>query len=195
MASTMHPAQVRANRLKNDDDFFSYIKKLGSQAIDAAGLDYFKSKANFWATKVKALVSMKVPASLEAERKSLLSKAVSVKNSVEKIMGNIPSLQGVGLGIWPVVIGVAVVASAVSAMANWIIDYNKFLAKLEAAQKAQASGLTPQQSAEYVQSIDADSGGGGILSGGIFGSVKKYAIPLLLIGGVALFLVSRKNEN
>jgi len=57
MASTMHPAQVRANRLKNDDDFFSYIKKLGSQAIDAAGLDYFKSKANFWATKVKALVS------------------------------------------------------------------------------------------------------------------------------------------
>lgn len=195
--TTMHPAQVRAKRLENDEDFFSYIKKLGSQAVDAAGLDYFKNKANFWATKVRNLATMKVPSSLEAERRSLLQKAMPIRYTVEKIIGNMPSLENIGLGFVMVVVGAAAVAAAVASITYWITDYNKFLAKLDAAQRAQGAGLTPQQSADYVQTIDSGAAGssGGIFGGSVFGSVAKYALPLLVVGGVAIFLMSKRDDS
>lgn len=81
-----------------------------------------------------------------------------------------------GLGVIPVIMGIAAATAALAAIGYWITDAYKFAQKLNAMQALEAKGLTPQEAAKAVANLDN--------SGSVFG------VPIwLIVGAGVLFLV------
>lgn len=178
--TSVMPAVNQTAPIRDDSGWLAYAKKFASKALDAVGLEYFRNKVNWWAARVNQLRSMKIPASLESERKALLSRAATIKARVESILGKVPSLQNIGLGVAPAVVAVAAVAVVVSMISAWAFDYSKFLTRVEAAQVMVDKGqMTADQAADFIGGGQGESGG---IFPGVFGWANKLILPAALLG-------------
>ncbi|PCI44007.1 MAG: hypothetical protein COB41_05580 [Proteobacteria bacterium] len=146
---------------------------------DEDSLNFLQKKARDWASKVVDLHNTQVPQAFEKEKQSLLSAAKIIKNTIEKVTGNLHYLDPMdNLGIAPVVIGALGVSAAIAAITAWVYRYKTLLTKIEDRNRLMANGLTPTQASIVVATTE-----GGFSNAFLTG---KFDFRPLLIISVAL---------
>lgn len=150
-------------------------------------IDALKQRARDWAAKVVELANMEVPSHLEGEKSGLLKFAKTVKNSIEKVFPSFSEVAEIDelqeLGFVPIVAGAAV-AVAAAAIAKWTYDYNKFKTKVAEYNRLVGIGMGPGEAAKVIDSLDPQKG--------FFNFSAKSLLPLVLVGGGAVYLLGRK---
>lgn len=144
-------------------------------------LEALREQAREWAAKVRELIDTPVPAHLVTEKNGLISFAKKIKETLESILGTVDEFAPMNLGFLPIV-GAVAIAGAAAAVTKWILDYKKFKEKLAAYNKLQAAGIPANQAATIVSNLDE--------SRSLF-SFKGASLPLLLLAGGGLYLLSR----
>ena len=148
----------------------------------------FRANAAQFAASYTALlnsesVARKNPA-LYSEWKALKSKADGVKATVQKVTGAVDTAarwlkENLGLGVFPALIPVAVVVSAVAAMTYVIADISKFLMKAKQFEQV-AAQVGPEKAAAIVSQANQESG----IVSSIGASAKSVALLVALVAGV-----------
>lgn len=152
-------------------------------------LNMLQQKARDWALLVVKLYHTDVPKDLEPEKRLLLKAAQKIKETIEKITGPISALspmneiQDQNLGFVFLIIGAAVILSAIAAITKWTLDYKSFMAKVADRNNLIAQGMSPQQAAQITATTAGNTGW--------LDSVKKFW-PIGVIGLGALYYFSHK---
>lgn len=122
------------------DDFMVAMKnpidaqKRASSAVVAS----LKGKAQAWARDVVALYNMRVPSDLEPKKRALLTRANTIRKTIETIFGALPEFKNMQLAALPLVVGfvsVAAVTAGLAAITYWTTDYGKL--KLDVQRRAE----------------------------------------------------------
>lgn len=169
------------------DSIFNYFT--GDDTVDAAAkasgtspgiIASFKLKAQKWAKSVVTVSTADVSGSPElvTERARLLKWARYIKNTVEAVFGTIDELEGVNLGIIPL-IPIAAILAALAAIAKWTTDYLRFNAKLATYNKLKADGNTSGEASRIVDELLGDKplfaiGNAPLIIGGIGAAMFFY---------------------
>lgn len=120
----------------------------------AATVAALKQKAQAWAKEVVALYNMKVPASMEAEKRALLSRANTIRKMVEAVFGNMAEFKNIQLSGAPLIAVTATAITAIAAaMTYWVTDFGKF--KLEVTRQIEANKHVQQLVSQGVPLKDA----------------------------------------
>jgi hypothetical protein len=148
-------------------------------------IEDFKVKARKWAANVVALKNTPATGALAIKKTALLKRASFIKRGVDGIFSTLKAVglgeQDNSLGLLPL-IPVAIVGASLAAMGKWFLDYKELMVKLAEQQRLESKGLSPAEAARVVAQNTS--------SGGIFSDIKKV-LPLIAIGGAALFFYSR----
>ncbi len=149
----------------------------------AEDLNFLQQKAREWALKVVELHNTKVPAEFEGQKAKLLYAAKTIKDTLEKTIGKASYLEPMNqLGFLPILVGGTVIAGSIAAITKWTLDYKTFSDKIAQQNRLIASGLSPQQAANVVNSGVSFS----------FSTLAKYALPAFGVGLLAYFLTRKK---
>jgi hypothetical protein len=161
----------------------------------------FQKKAQEFEAAQARLKSMRVPASLEAERRALLARADVVRATVVRIRGALDDVQAALRGAWGLVTGawdtaravvglnglppeplgalgiaplipIALVAAAIATVTVFLTSYAKFIRKAELLER----GYTPEQ----IAATDPDRPFGGGMLAGVAGIVALIAAALIV---------------
>lgn len=170
-------------------DFFSWESTLAEFKKKAAD---FKTALDF--LKNPTTVS-NTSSALDAERKKLIASGDVIKSTIEKTtsaidaanrtLSTVKTAVGLdGLGVLPLVLPVAVVAAAITAISYWLTDFDRLRTKMYT--DLQASGKTPAEAAKILSTLPGQQSS---ISNGI---VKTLA-PLFLIGGVIYVFFKKGN--
>lgn len=152
-------------------------------------MDFYNAVTNL--DKIAAQ-TQKVP-ELEAQRLKLLDLSSVIRSTVDDLTGSIDSTIGwiqstLGFGdkeetvgnleAFPI-LGIAVVAAAVTAITKWLTDYASFMQRFDATEKLIARGTPPAQAYNLAAGLAGPS---------MTKEIMKGLIPLAVIAGVAWFL-------
>lgn len=176
---------------------------------DAAWYDVitkFKNYAAKFASNYNELKSVDIDAGKYPElsklQLDLLRRGLTVKATIQSVMGAVDNawtwlkgqfgFEGVrelgslstGLGVVPLV-PIAVVVAAVALIAKWLMDYNSFKTRLTEVKRLEAKGYSSDQAANIVDKIYSDKS--------LFN--LGQAIPVVFIGGLALFAYLNRNKG
>ena len=164
------------------------VDKAREVIADSKMVAALKQQARAWASRVVDLHNRRVPSGPYATEKTrLLSQAKTINTAVEKIFGKMAELNQPGLGVVALVVPLAVVTAAAAAMTKWTYDYLTLTKKLDEYNKMVSSGVSPVTAGNLVEQVTDTAS--------FFSPVKtmtRYAIPLLIIGGVAFFMYSKR---
>jgi hypothetical protein len=146
---------------------------------------------------------------LSAEYDSLMGRAASLRNTISDYLSK---LSGVvdwardagdwimratglqGLGVVPVIIGVAAIAAAVAGVTKFLTDAYALSRKLDEQQRveqiARASGMSPIEAAREASGIVERTAGGSVMS-----TMFKAAAPFLAIAGLVWLIQRQRNAQ
>ena len=152
--------------------------------------NWLERKAHNWALSVVELYNTQVPPSMEEEKKALLNKAKTIKQTIEKVTGPIDALAPLEpvvqqLGIIPIIIGVVGASAAAAAITYWYTSYKKFKEKLSLQDRLMSDGVPAAQAAMIV----ADTYGSKSLAEKLFN--PKAFLPIVIVGGIIWFASKR----
>lgn len=122
------------------------VKYAPEEIADAGMIDAFKMKTRNWWATVQKLRATTVPVSLSAEKNALLSRAETVKNAILKVTSLSDSLRIPGLAALPLV-PIALIASALGAIAYWANDYATFVKKIQYQRDLVTQGVPAAEAA------------------------------------------------
>lgn len=172
---------------------------------DLSTIEAFKQRAkNFWIqwnnlNAQSGTVDRRSPA-LQKEYDDLLQRGSTIRTSVETATGlidkatsayrsakgwvvDIFGLDGVPqLGLIPILIPAAVIATSLAAMGKWLKDVYEFNRKMEEIAKLEAKGIDPVTASKIIERVSPS----GINLNAAIG------LPVLLIGGLLVFNMFRK---
>lgn len=140
-------------------------------------IESLKEKARKWGLAVVELHNTPYPPELEPEKQKLLSRAVKIKNGIEKVFGTIDELSPIAktqeLGALPIVVPAVAISGAAAAIAKWYYDYKKVKDRVESYKEFRGSGLSHKQAL-------------GVLgeTRGFMGNLKNTIIPLAIITSI-----------
>jgi hypothetical protein len=180
----------------NQDSDWAGNKSSSSQSQNATPsmIENLRAKARAWARDVVTLVNTPVPDMYAGEKNRLINFARGIKTTLEKVLQvDLPELKSAGLGVIPIVVGVAVVSAAAASMVKWSLDYKTLIAKVNNYNKMVADGIPPTNAAKLTQDVSATS-----TSESALGKTLKY-LPLIGAAIVAAIVVPklmrRSNAN
>ncbi len=169
------------------DSIFNYFT--GDDTVDAAAkasgtspgvIDSFKIKARRWASSVVSVSQSNVSGSPELvrDKAKLLRWAKYIKGTIEAIFGTIDELEGINLGIIPL-IPIAAIIAALAAITKWTTDYMRFNQKLATYNKLKADGSSPGEASRIVDELLGDKplfsiGNAPLIIGGIGAAMFFY---------------------
>lgn len=166
------------------------IDKAKEVIADSKMVAALKQQARAWASRVVDLHNRNVPPGpYTTEKARLLNQAKTIKTAVEKIFGKMAELNQPGLGAVALLVPLAVVTAAAAAMTKWTYDYLSLTKKLDEYNKMVSSGLAPATAGNLVEQVTG--------SASFFPSISpvvKYGIPLLIVGGIAYFMLSKRGK-
>jgi len=121
-------------------------------------MNFIQKKAREWALKVVHLDKLDVNPKLQPKKNKLLKSAFKIKNSIEKVTGNLDALDALDrisknyeLGLIPQVAAVLGVAAAASVIAKWTYDYNTIVKENNEIKRLESKGMTSQQAYALVR--------------------------------------------
>ena len=167
---------------------------------DLSTIEAFKRRAqNFWnqwnLLNSKAADVSKMTPEMRAQYNDLLSRGSTIRNTVETVTGMIDAVSGAytsakdwvselfgveepNLGVLPLIIPAAVIATSLAAMGKWLSDAYSFNRKMEEIAKLEAKGMSTQEASKIISRV-SDSGS--------FNIKAAVGIPVLLIGGFLVY--------
>lgn len=149
------------------------------------GVDQLKKAAREWAAKVVNLHKSDVPQNMQKDKEGLLAYAKTVKNLIEKVFPNFDLIENGDsnqLGWIPIIAGAAIAAAA-AAIAKWTYDYNKFMARLKEYNKLRAEGVSGQDAAKILSTLEPPS---------VSSSIGKIAVYIpWAIAGLMLYSLNK----
>lgn len=145
-----------------------------------------RAQALEWAEKVAELRNTDVPQSFIAEKNRLLNSAKSI---IEKIKLVWPDFNSAGLG-GAVLVPIAVVSAAAALITVWVVDYNKFMADLNAQLERErreefeklSQQVGPDRAAEIIGIREPASAG---FLDGLMNSVGGVVGAVIAVGALA----------
>lgn len=153
--------------------------------MDLNPLNALRARASQWAQDVKTVIDTDVPPELQAQKDALISRARTVKETLESVLGTIDELAPIGLGYLMYAIPAAAIIAAGAAVTYWYYDHDKFVKSLEAYNATISRGGTATQAAQVVAAINGNSSSLATLGFGL-------NLPTILIGGMILYFVLGK---
>jgi preprotein translocase subunit SecE len=172
----------------NQDSDWAGNKSSGAQSQNASPsmIENLRAKARAWARDVVTLVNTPVPDMYAGEKNRLINFARGIKTTLEKVLHvDLPELKNAGLGVIPIVVGVAVVSAAAASMVKWSLDYKTLIAKVNNYNKMVADGIPPTNAAKLTQDVSATA-----TSESPLGKTLKY-LPLIGAAIVAAIVVPK----
>jgi len=184
---------------------------MAEQQASESVIEAFKQRArDFWAQWQKlesrqAMIEQQSPA-IKKEYSDLLDRGSTIRSSVETVTGLIDKAAaayqsakgwisdvfGLGgfdeqqtLGVLPVIIPAAVIATSLAAMGKWLSDAYQFNRKMEEIEKLQAKGVDAVTASKIIERTSP----AGISIGG------AMALPVLLIGGFIAYNIFMKGKG
>lgn len=149
-----------------------------------------KNQARNWAARVVALHNRKVPPQYQAEKESLLRRAKTIKDAVEKIFGNVPELNVVGLAAVPfLAVGVAAVSAVAALLTKWTYDYLTLSKKLDEYDKIVATGVPRGEAKSLVNDLFDKAAEQTTLGKAV------SALPLIAAAGIGIYLLTQNSKG
>jgi hypothetical protein len=165
-------------------------------------VDQLRAQAESWAAQVRDLQSMKVPTSLEAQRRELLQSAKTIYDKIKTVWPGFD--MGTNLGGVFAVVPIAIITASAAMITAWVVSYNKFKvgveAELERERRAEFERLSvqvgPERAAEIIKTqLPAAPNGGGFfdnLAGSAGGAVGTAVAWGAIAFGLIWFVRSQR---
>ena len=149
---------------------------------DPGMIENFKIKVRNWWVSVGNLKKTPVPASKQAEKDKLLSRAETIRKTIKGLTSWSDTLKiselNQGLGFLPL-IPVAIIGGAVASIGYWLNDYAKFSKSIAYQADLVSQGIPPAQAAIMAN----DQAQSGSIIGELSGIMK-----MVLIAGAGYFI-------
>lgn len=111
-------------------------------------------------------------------RSAVTSLLTQIEGAIKTVESLIPGFSG--LGIIPIIIPIAIIATTIALLGKWITDYITFAKKLQQIQEMVKGGLTPQQAVSVVSQAAETPG--------LLGQLISPQIGWIILGGLAIMV-------